>query len=165
MFFSSLLSLTTHQKLIFCFKSSRESPLDIISSFPCYFKCFCFFCPWSLIVFFFFSKAFSKVSFFLAEGSISSPVRHSYLSIFPDDGADIFAAFLLISCCNFSSLILSSIVMISSYVISEVFFLKCERLIDARVASITKKQYGFIKIHKIFKVNIWWMISKKHSTA
>ena len=102
----------------------------------------------------FFSKAFPKVIFFLSEGSICSPVRHSYLSIFPDDGTDIFAAFLLISCCNFSSLILSSVVMISSYVISEVFFLKCERLTDARVASVTKKQHGFIKIHKIFKVNI-----------
>ena len=40
-------------------------------------------------------------------------VRYSYLSIFPDDNADIFAASLLILCCSFSSLILSSIIMIS----------------------------------------------------
>ena len=50
------------------------------------------------------------------------------------DKADIFDAFLLISYCNCSSLILSSIVMISFYIISERFFLKCKRLSDARVA-------------------------------
>ena len=67
-------------------------------------------------------------------GSISS-----LLSVFPDDNADTFAAFQLISYCNFSSLILSSIVMISFYVLSKRFFLKRKRLSDARVASITKK--------------------------
>ena len=67
-------------------------------------------------------------------GSVSSP-----LSIFPDDNADTFATFQLISYCNFSSLILSSIVMISFYVLSKRFFLKRKRLSDARVALITKK--------------------------
>ena len=56
---------------------------------------------------------------------------------------DIFAAFLLISYCRFSSLILSSIVMINFYILSERFFLKREGLSDARVVSITKKEYGF----------------------
>ena len=46
--------------------------------------------------------------------------------------------------CNFSSLILSTIiVMISFYILSKRFFLKRKRLSDARVASITKKGYGF----------------------
>ena len=49
------------------------------------------------------------------EGSISSPVIYSYLSIFPDDNADISAAALLISYCSFSYLVLSSIVSISFY--------------------------------------------------
>ena len=35
---------------------------------------------------------------------------------------------------------------------------------DARVVSLTKKEYGFVvhffvKIHKSFKVNIWWLIN------
>ena len=38
--------------------------------------------------------------------NISSPVKYSYLSILPDDNADIFAASLLISHCTFSSIIL-----------------------------------------------------------
>ena len=53
------------------------------------------------------------------------------------------------------------IVIISFYVLSKRFFLKCKRLSDAGVASMTKKEYGFaffVKIHKVFKVNIWWMI-------
>ena len=42
------------------------------------------------------------------------------------------------------------------------FFLNREGLSDVRVSSITKKEKGFavrflyfIKIHKVFKVNIW----------
>ena len=74
-------------------------------------------------------------------GNISSPARYSYLSILPYDKADIFAASLLISYYSFSSLILSSVV--SYYILSKRFFLKCKGLFDARVASITKKEYGF----------------------
>ena len=72
-----------------------------------------------------FGKSFSKVfpkqqwvnlacSIILvwSEGKISSPLRYSSLSIFPDDNADIFAASLLISNCSFSSLIFPSIYMI-----------------------------------------------------
>ena len=64
--------------------------------------------------------------------------------------------------------------MISFYILSKRFFLKREGLSDTRVASVTKKQYGFdiyiyiyiyiyniyiyiyifVKIHKAFKVNI-----------
>ena len=55
-----------------------------------------------------------------------------------DDKADIFAASLLILYCNFSYLMLSSIVIISFHIFSERFFSKCKGLSDARVASITK---------------------------
>ena len=64
---------------------------------------------------------------------ISSPVRYSNLSFFfSDDNSYIFGASLLISYCNFSSLILS-IAMISFYILSKRFFLKRKRLSDARV--------------------------------
>ena len=99
-----------------------------------------------------FSKTFPKVEYanlacsiicFSLEGNISSPVRYSYLSILPDDNADIFVAPLLISYCSLSSLILLSIVMISFHILSKRFILKRKGLSDARVASITKKEYGF----------------------
>ena len=50
-------------------------------------------------------------------------------------------------------------VMISFYIFSKRFFLKREGLSDARITSITKKEYGFcgtffVKILKVFKVNI-----------
>ena len=53
---------------------------------------------------------------------------------FSDDNADIFAASLLISYCNFSSLILSSIFMISFYTLSKRFSLKRKELSDERVS-------------------------------
>ena len=71
------------------------------------------------------------------------PLRNSYLSIFLDDNAHIFTASLLISYCRFSSLISSSVVMISFYILSKRFFLKREGLSDERVVSITKKEDGF----------------------
>ena len=61
-----------------------------------------------------FSKTLSKgeyanlaasITCLLLKGNISSPVRYSYLPIFPDDNAEIFAS-LLISYYNVSSLIL-----------------------------------------------------------
>ena len=74
-----------------------------------------------------------------SDKNISSPVRYSYLSILFDDNAHIFTASLLLSYCNVSS----SIVMISFYILSKRFFLKHEEWSDARVAPITKKEYGF----------------------
>ena len=70
-----------------------------------------------------FSKDFSKgeyvnlsfsIIYLRLKGNITSPVRYLYLSNLPDDKPGIFYAFLLISYCSFSSLILSSIVMIKS---------------------------------------------------
>ena len=75
-------------------------------------------------------------------------VRYSFLSILPDDNADILAASLLISNCSFSSLILSSIVMVSVHIPSERLLLKGKRLSDAKEVSITKEEYGF-RVHLI----------------
>ena len=75
------------------------------------------------------------------ESNISSPVRYSYLSILPDENVHIFAASLLILHCSFSSLILSSIAMITFYILSKRFFLKRKRLFNARVVSTTKTEY------------------------
>ena len=55
------------------------------------------------------------------------------LSTLPDDNVDIFPASLLISYCGFSTLTLSSISMISLYILSKRFFLKRKELSDARV--------------------------------
>ena len=112
----------------------------------------CFF-PCSSIAFVCFSKAFNKreyANLFVLDGNISSPVRYLYLQILPDDNADIFYASLLISYCNFSSLILSSVVMISFYTVSTRFFLKRKRLSDARIVYKRKEknmifQYTFYK--------------------
>ena len=57
--------------------------------------------------------------------------------------AVIFAVSLLILYCSFLSLILSSIAMISFYILPKRFFLKRKGLSDAIVAKITKKEYGF----------------------
>ena len=50
--------------------------------------------------------------------------------------------------------------MINFYIVSKRFFLKRKELFDALVVSIIKKEYGSTveKIHKVFKVNIWWII-------
>ena len=77
-----------------------------------------------------------------SDGNISSPVRYSYLSILPDNSA-IVAAYLLISNCSVSSLVLSSTVMINFYIISLRFFLKREGSSDVKVVSRTTKEYGF----------------------
>ena len=93
-----------------------------ICSFPC-----------SSIVFVCFSNVLrrgknvslaSYIFLLWSDDNISSPVRNSYLSIFPDDQADVFAASILISYCNFSSLILLSVVVINFYIVSKRFFRK-----------------------------------------
>ena len=66
------------------------------------------------------------------------------LSILADDNADLLAMSLLILYCNFLSLILSSIVMISLYILSKRLRLKCKELSDVRVVSVTRKDYGFV---------------------
>ena len=120
---------------------------SIFSGFK-YFEVSTFFIPCSSIVFIWISKALPRgenlnfaCSFIIlwSHGNISSHVRY-YLPILPDDSADIFAASLLISYCNFSSLILTSIFMISYYIRSKRFFLKGEESSDAGVVSITKKE-------------------------
>ena len=89
------------------------------------------------------------------------PWRYLYLSILRDDNDDIFAASLLILYCGFSSLILSSIITISFYILSKRFSLKLNRYCGARIVTITKKVLSpckfFVKTHNVFKVSIWWM--------
>ena len=97
--------------------------------------------------------------------NISSPGRYSYLSMFPDYNADIFPASLLILHCSPSFLILSSIVMTSFYVLPKWLVLKRERLSGARVASITKKEYGFA-VHFLYRfTKSWNSISDKWLNA
>ena len=79
--------------------------------------------------------------------NFSSPVRYSYLSILPDENRVIFAADLLISYCNFSSLVLSSVVVTILYTSSSRFFQKCNGLSDGWVASITKH---FFSLHFLY---------------
>ena len=78
-------------------------------------------------------------------------------SIFPDNNADILPASLLTLHCSFPCPILSSIVMVSFYILSKRFFLKYKGKSDAKVASATKKEYGLVvhifKVHKVLKVN------------
>ena len=82
--------------------------------FPCFSIASAGFSPLFSTVCICFSKAFAKgeyvnlafsITLLWSAGKIFSPVRYSYLSIFPDDSADFYAASLLISCCNFSYLI------------------------------------------------------------
>ena len=69
------------------------------------------FSPWSSIAFICFSNAIPSgenvnvacsIILLGSEGSISSPVRYSCLSVLPDDSDDIFAAAFLMSYCSFS---------------------------------------------------------------
>ena len=53
-----------------------------------------------------------------------------YISVLPDANTDTFAASLLTSYCSFSSLILSSIVMIALYMLPKRLCLKCKGLRD-----------------------------------
>ena len=89
------------------------------------------------------------------ERDISSPVRCLYLLILADDNVDIFATSWLMSCCSFSFVTLSSIAILSFYILSKRLRLKDKDYLIQEY----KKEYDFavhflIKIHKIFKVNI-----------
>ena len=100
----------------------------------------------SLIVFICFSNASlrgeyvniaSCIILFCCRGNISSSVRYSYLSLLPDDNLDIFAVDLLMSCYNFSSMILSLIVMTLFITSCNRFFKKRNRLSNERVVLMT----------------------------
>ena len=166
--FLILLVLVSFGKTIFTdFMSSLfSSACKTIKASAC-------FITWSSFVLIFFFKCFTEWRINLAwsiillwsEGNISLPVRYSYLSALLDDYVYIFYASLLMLYCNFSCLILSSIVIINFYIISKRFFLRREELSDKRLVSVTKKRIMFwsilfIKIHKVLKVNIWWMINR-----
>ena len=100
-----------------------------------------------------------------SDGNVSSTVRNSYLSILPHDYADIIAASLLRLYYTFSSVILSSIVMISFYILFIRFFLKREELSDGRVVSTTKNEYGF-PVHCLHRfIKFWKSISDEWLNA
>ena len=92
------------------------------------------------------------------------PARNSYLSILPDHNSNIFAASLLMSYSSFSSLILSSVVIICSYIVSKTFFLKRKQ--PSRVMSnkllrlvivelvIIKKNIKMQELYQSLKENI-----------
>ena len=73
---------------------------------------------------------------------------------------------LLIPYSSFLSLILSSVVMTSFYILSKILHLKYKGLSNTRVVSINEKWFCkrwycsafFLNIHKVFKANIWQMI-------
>ena len=73
-----------------------------------------------------------------SDSHISSPVRYSYLSLFPDQNPDTFDASLLISYCSFPSQTLSSIDIISFYIYSKRFSLRHEGFSSARITWIAK---------------------------
>ena len=137
-------------------KSFLIISLDSTNCFPWSSTGFIYSLSWSALIFncfVCFSKPFPKGEYanwdysftlFWSEGSISSSLRYSYLTVYANDYADIFAASLLTSNCSFPSLIFSSIFMISFYILSTRFFLRREGLTDSIVASITKKEYGFV---------------------
>ena len=100
---------------------------------------FIFFSPCFLIAFVYFSNSLLKEEYanlacsiicLLLKGNNSSPVRHSYLSIFASNNPDIFAASPLRLYCSVTSLILLSFVLISFYILSKRFFLKRKDLTD-----------------------------------
>ena len=128
-------------------KSSLISSLHSNSCFLCSSIPFFLFFPWSPILFVGLSKVSPKrdqinlacsIALLWSESSISSFARSFYLSILPGDKADILAICLLILYCRFLSLILSSILMTSFYILYKRFPLTLQGLFDVRVASITK---------------------------
>ena len=104
-----------------------------------------------LQLFYLFPKCFTKrricklsllSCFILIRWQYFLSIRYSYLPILHEDNTDIFAASLFISYWSFSSSILPLIVIINVYAFSERFFMKRKEVSDARVASITKQEYG-----------------------
>ena len=102
--------------------------LDLITilDFSFAFTCFSLWCS---VTFVCFSKAFSKVEslnlgcsviWLWLDDNISLPPRYSYLVIFLDDNADISTAFLSVSYCSFSSLV---IFIFSYHQLSQVIFI------------------------------------------
>ena len=157
---SIFLNSSNSSFLAFHFKSPIDfncwSLFKVCKAFVCFsaasliiFRCFS---STSSIVFLCFSKTFPRgeykslacsVVLFLSEGIISFSVRYIYLSILLDVNKDVFAASLFTSYYSFSSLILSSIVVISFYIFFIKLFLKCKLLSEERVVSFTEKEYGF----------------------
>ena len=104
---SCILLLASSLNYYFCFEHVKESFqwLDLTSCFLCSSSDFICFSLCSSIVSICFSNPLPSgeylslacsIILLWSDGNISSPLRNSYLSIFPDDNANIFPAFLLI---------------------------------------------------------------------
>ena len=92
----------------------------------------------------------------------SSRIRYSYFSILPQDNEHVFAATLLMSYCNLSSLILSLIVMVTLYSPYNRFLQKIKALSDGRALSVTKNKYESTVKFLYSLLNSWksrWIIS------
>ena len=85
------------------------------------------------------------------------------MPILGDDNADTFAYSLLILYCSSPYLNFSSIVIIAFYILSKKLHLKRKRLSAVKVVLLAKKEFGyvvhFLKLLKVFKVNMTQMIS------
>ena len=97
----------------------------------------------------------SSFSLCCCVGNISSPVRYSCLSILPEDNADIFTATLSMSYCNFSALILTSIIVTIYCTSSNRFFEKCNGSSDRGVVSMTINEYFLQYIFCIAPWSLW----------
>ena len=139
LYISPILLLESLWKILFLLKAYHKSELTVFNCLQLLLvllvsdssKYQLVFFAWSLTVFVYFLKTFPKgeqvclVCFVICswlEGNISSTVRYLYLSILPDNKADIFETSLLIWSCSFSPLIWSSIVMIYYIFITKDFF-------------------------------------------
>ena len=96
------------------------------------------------------------------EGNVSLFLKYLYLPNFSDYHVDIFTASHLIFYCSFSSLLVSSLVMISFYIPCKKLFLEHKGLSDGRVVWLTETcivvQYTIskvVKIYKAFKMVNW----------
>ena len=89
----------------------------------------------------------------------------SWLHIYLSCMIVIFAAALLMSHCNFSSMILSSIVMITFFTSSNRYFHKCSELSDRRVISMAISEYFFSVYFLYRSIKSLKFISDKLSIA
>ena len=104
----------------------------------------------------------SSITICCCGDNISSPVKNSYLSIFPDDNADIFAAALLMSNCRFSSLSLFQLSWLLSILVTLDSFGSIKHYLKEDLYQWPKLcvalWYISVELFKVFKVNLRWMI-------
>ena len=132
----SIVSTTNLSYITFSFKINLRRVLDSANCFTWSLIVFICFFLWSSIVFACFYKAFSNreyrdlacsVILLWSDGSISLPVKYSCVSIFPD--LLFFYCFSVNTILCFSSLVLSSVAVISFYILSKKILSEMWRII------------------------------------